>query len=227
MTRHVVAWTIALALCDRVAHAEVPSTCDVLLDTARNHHAAARWREALEASRAAYECSHEPELLFAMGQMAFNLADYRAAEAFYTRFVDSKPDPDEAALALQALAVTRERIEAEARPRPVVLVDRPADKIAWAFALSGGALVLGGGGLYLSARLVAADTSGSYGDYARRSEQADRRRWIAVGCEAAGAAFAIVAAVRWLRRPDRETRSAMFVPIAEHGTVGFAITGAL
>jgi tetratricopeptide (TPR) repeat protein len=234
MKRLVVLLVMGLA---SPVHADAPD-CQELVDRARAHHEAERFREALAASEAAYACDPQPSLLYAMGQIAFNLADYRAAEKLYERFLATTPAPEDAAVALQALAVTRERIEAESKPAKVVVVKPRADKLAWGFAIGGGVSAVAGGVLYFTARQRAIDTSGQYADYDDRVDTARTLRIAAVACGGVGVALGIAAVVRWVSAPSSESsgartstlqqaRSSTIVPVITGDALGLGLVGTL
>jgi tetratricopeptide (TPR) repeat protein len=224
-----------IAIVAGASTARAQPNCQELVDRARAHHEAERYREALSDSEAAYACKPEPSLLFAMGQIAFNLEDYAAAEGYYNRFLATNPAQDDAAIALQALAVTRERIEAAKKPEKIVVVpgpvreEPPADKLAWGFAIGGGVALLAGGALYLVARQQAGDTSGKYSDYDDRVATAKTLRIAAIAAGGIGAALGVVAAVRWLSAADTETptKKSAVVPLVGGDVIGVGWVGDL
>ncbi|HEY5936372.1 MAG TPA: tetratricopeptide repeat protein [Kofleriaceae bacterium] len=223
MTRIAVLVVMGLA---SPVHADAPA-CQDLVGRARAHHEAERFREALAASEAAYACEPQPSLLYAMGQIAFNLADYRAAARFYEQFLATAPPPEDAAVALQALAVTRERIEAASKPAKIVVVKPRADKLAWGLAIGGGVSAVAGGILYLTAKQRAVDTSGRYADYDDRIDTARTLRIAAIACGGAGAALGIAAVVRWVEPESSRARTSRIVPVITGDSLGLGLVGTL
>jgi tetratricopeptide (TPR) repeat protein len=228
MIRSVV--VVAVTCVARLAHAE--PECEALVEQARAHHEAERYRDALAASRAAYACDPQPRLLFSMGQISFNLGDYPAAEDSYTKFLATNPPEDDAAIALQALAVTRERIAAAKAPKKVIVISKPippppADKLAWTFAIGGSTAALAGGTLYFIARQRAVDTDGRYGDYDARVESARRFRIAAIACGGLGVALGVVAAIRWIPKREPSPERTVLVPLAGHDMIGIGLAGKL
>lgn len=207
---------IALA----TATASADPDCAALVDRAQASHAAGKYREALTELDRAYACQPDPSLLFSMGQAAYNLDDYAAAEDYYLRYLKTNPPEDDAIVAGQALVAARERRTQRAK---VVRVVEPADKLAWGLAITGGAAIVTGGGLYLFARHQIGDRSGNYDDYEARLARAPALRTAGIACIAGGSVVLGLAIWRWVARRDRTPRDVALVP----STNGFTLIGRL
>lgn len=140
-------------------------------------HAAGKYNEALKELTLAYALDPQPQLLYAIGQVHVKLGDCEGATTFYRRFLATKPEPRQAAVARQAItrcesaATTPEpepvpeprkpeppkpepRADAEpaARAVPSVAVEPapPAstDWVGWTLVAGGGAVGIAGGIVY-------------------------------------------------------------------------------
>jgi tetratricopeptide (TPR) repeat protein len=224
--RLAVALSVLVAIAPVPAMADAPSDakCDAFVEQARVAYEGGKYREALEAERKAYACSPEPGLLYAMGQAAFNLGEYAEADRLYTQFLATNPEAEAQALALQALAVTRERIEAAKKPRPPA---PRADRVAWSFAIGAGASGIAAGALYTTARQRASDTTGDFATYDERVDLARKLRIAAIATAGVGAACAAVAVVRWTRGGRRRASGTAISPFTSGDTFGLAIGGRL
>jgi hypothetical protein len=149
----------------------------------------------------------KPELLFALGQVEFNLANYAAAIDYFERFIATNPGPDHVGLAQQGIGAARaELIRPKPKqpdpPRPLPPAPPPRFERRWDLAgtiivATGGAAIATGGALLYSAHQLGNDTSGTLAEYDDRLEHANSRRLTGIISGALGA-FAIgYAIVRW------------------------------
>ncbi len=184
------------ALADEPQPPEQPASEDPEghLAKAREFHDHGEFDKAREELLAAYKLAPKPELLFALGQIEFNLHHYKQAIDYYEKFLATTPSSEQQALAEQALGAARTEL---ARPKP--LPPKPPPHREWDFYDSGlvvvGGLALGASaGLVIYSRHLVDDRSGKLSDYDHRVSHAQNLRWTGVGCAAAGA-LAIGAAV--------------------------------
>jgi tetratricopeptide (TPR) repeat protein len=179
-------------------------TADDHIAKARTLHDKGDFEGARAEIAAAYKLEPRPELLFALGQLEFNLHHYQAAIDYYERFEATRPAPDQAAIAEQAIGAARAE-----RSRPATTATTPApnnpapparrkwDGLDTGLAAFGGLAVLAGGGLVLEALHLAHDGSGSLSDYDSRIETARHVRIIAAASAGAGIIAIGAALVRW------------------------------
>jgi tetratricopeptide (TPR) repeat protein len=136
---------------------------------------------------AAYEASPQPALLFALGQIEFNLHHFKAAIDYYQRFIATNPPADQAALALQGVTASRIELEHELhRTPPPPPPHKQWDVIDTSLVIGGGAAILAGGGLTLWSQHLANNRAGTLHDYDRRISRAETFRYTALGAGAAG-----------------------------------------
>ncbi len=179
--------------------ATVPATVEDHLAKVRELYAVGDFTHAREELLAAYRLEPRPELLFALGQVEFNLHHYALAITYYERFTATDPAPDQAALAQQAIGAARAEL---GRPLAVPSPTRPLAHRAWdlvdtSLVIAGGLLGGGGGALLYDAHQLAADRSGTLHQYDSRVHHARLAQWTAAGCFAAGAAAITAAVLRW------------------------------
>ncbi|HEY1551702.1 MAG TPA: hypothetical protein VGG28_27935 [Kofleriaceae bacterium] len=182
-----------------------PESADDHIAKARELHDKGDFEGARAEIAAAYKLDPRPELLFALGQLEFNLHHYQAALDYYERFEATQPAPEQAALAEQAIGAARAELS---RPPPTLaptatpLPAGPPPHTKWdgfdtGLAAFGGLALVAGGGLALEARHLSRDGSGTLSDYDSRITTARHVRIISgvsagVGIVAIGAAL-----VRW------------------------------
>ncbi|MGE5185589.1 MAG: tetratricopeptide repeat protein [Acidobacteriota bacterium] len=151
---------------------------------------------------AAYQLDPRPALLFALGQVELNLGHYQQAIAYYERFMQTNPPPDQAALAEQALGAARLELQ---RPPPVPprpLPPRPPPHREWdgvdaTIASIGGVSVIASGLLLIESSRLADERGGSLATYAHRIDQAHLARDAGIACGGAGVLAISAALLRW------------------------------
>ncbi len=104
------------------------ASADTAQTAARHHvaaaralHAQQRYQEALAQLEAAYAIDPKPSLLFALGQVHVQLGQCARALVFYRRFLASRPKPDDAAVAREAIEVCKASPPRAARSIPILI----------------------------------------------------------------------------------------------------------
>lgn len=203
----ILALLVSLAVA-RVAYAD--ATDDVLA-RARDLQHRGEFAQARDALLDGYQRDPRPALLFALGQMEFNLAQYAAAIDYYERFMATNPPPDQAALAEQAIGAARIKLDQDnqarlhpppAPPTPVVVSPRPPphrewDINAWGLTALGGLAVVVGGGLLVASHDLDENHGGTLRQYDQRFDQARTERLAGILCGSAGVLAIAAAVVRW------------------------------
>jgi tetratricopeptide (TPR) repeat protein len=177
-------------------------TADAHIERARSLHARGDFVNARVELLAAYKLDERPALLFALGQVEFNLKHYRAAIDYYQRFTATNPSSEQAALAEQAIGAARMEL---ARPPPVQPKPRPKpvpprrefDALDSGLAIGGGVLLAGGSIAFYEMLHLSNDRSGKLGDYDHRIADAKTARIAGIACAAAGGLGLVVALARW------------------------------
>jgi tetratricopeptide (TPR) repeat protein len=170
------------------AFADDPPALAAHLAKGRQLYAAGDFVHARDELLAAYQLQPRPDLLFALGQVEFNLRHFREAIAYYERFTATNPAADQVALAQQAIGAARIEL---ARPQPLPPpppLHREWDGVDTLLVTGGGMLGVTGGGLVYYAHHLAQDRRGTLDQYDSRVHHARLAQWTAVGCFAAGAA---------------------------------------
>jgi tetratricopeptide (TPR) repeat protein len=155
---------------------------------------------------AAYETTHHAPLLFALGQVEYNLRAWQAAIDYYEQFIATSPPEAEVSLAQQGIVAARTEMQRDAE-RPLPPPPPKPRRRAWTrsdtiFAVaSGGAAVLGFAA-FAYGNHIGNDQSGSLADYDSRAERARIFQYAGAGLVAAGIVTAGITVLRWRLRPD-------------------------
>ena len=157
---------------------------------------------AKQAAEDCYKVAPDPKLLFALGQIEFNLHHYKEALAYYEKFVATNPPADQAALVQQAIGAARAELDRPAPtppapPPPAPPPHREWDGIDTALGATGGVLIAGSGVLFYETHHLSEDRSGSLATYSRRIDHAYLARNIGFGTAAGGAIALGAALIRW------------------------------
>ena len=229
---------LVLALVAAPAAADQPApdeTVDVALARIREQITEGRLAEAKQLLTATYERFALAELLFALGQVEFNLGNYREAIARYQAFLATNPPRAQVALANQAIGVARDRLDnavvapplADEPPAIVHLIPaepprmvRDWDTVNSAIAGLGGAGVVTGAVVFGIGYARGNDHNGTLLDYDRRVARSRTWQYTGIGISGAGAILVGIALVRW--RVHR-VEVVPFQPGASGRAVGFAV----
>jgi tetratricopeptide (TPR) repeat protein len=196
---------IGVARGDEPTPADAPVSADDHIAKARALHDKGDFEGARAEIAAAYKLEPRPELLFALGQLEFNLHHYQAAIDYYERYEATQPAPEQAAIAEQAIGAARAELS---RPPQTAAATSPApptappahrkwDGLDTGLAAFGGLAVLAGGGLVLEARHLSSDDSGTLSEYDSRVSTARHVRIIAAASAGAGIVAIGAALIRW------------------------------
>ncbi|MBA3502766.1 MAG: tetratricopeptide repeat protein [Myxococcota bacterium] len=151
----------------------------------------------------AYETTQHPALLFAIGQVEFNLKNWQAAIEYYEKFIATDPPQEQVSLAQQGIGAARIEMQRERDrpppPQPRRREWRRSDTIT--VAIGGGAVALGTAAFFYG-RHLGNDHSGTLADYDARTDRARLFQWSGGALVAAGVITAGVTLVRWRLRPD-------------------------
>ena len=206
MSRAVVILVGALAMAAATARAEPESptptqdAVDAHVAKARELHDKGDFAGARAEILEAYTLDPRPELLFALGQLEFNLHHYPEAIAYYEQFEATRPDAEQAALAEQAIGAARAEMS---RPPPAPPAPpkppphRQWDGIDTAIAAAGGLAIVASGALAFEAVHLSDETNGTLADYDHRIATARHVRIAAIATAGGGLALVGAALLRW------------------------------
>jgi tetratricopeptide (TPR) repeat protein len=172
------------------------------IDAARKAYARGDYETARKLLLEAYEIEPFPKLLFALGQVEFNLGHYKAAIDYYQRFLKTNPPADQAELAQQGLGAARAELD---RPPPVKPPPAPPpppphhefDTLDTVLTVTGGAALVASGVLFYESGQLSEDRTGSLAAYSHRIERAITLRDVGYGAAAGGALVLGAALLRW------------------------------
>jgi tetratricopeptide (TPR) repeat protein len=86
------------------------------IEAATEAHQASNFEVALKELEAAFALDPQPDLLYAIGQVQVKLDNCPVAISYYERFLESKPGPEPAAAANEAIATCRNQLAAQPPP---------------------------------------------------------------------------------------------------------------
>ena len=166
---------------------------------------AGRFPDALRELTLAYALAPEPSTLREIADLRGKLGYCGDAVLLYQRFLDSKPDPAEAASAQQAMA--RCRLQ-PAAPKPVAELRLTTVRVPWYTDWLGGTLATAG---------LASGVTGVV-LYRTRDRADTDRRTLSIGLAAGGVALLGMAAIRYVS-VDRRRESRIAVTPARGGAI--------
>lgn len=174
-----------------------PAHADDTIEHVRSLFASGEFAKARDELLAAYARDPQPELLFTLGQVEFNLHEYARAITYYERFLGTNPTAEQTALAQQAIGAAHIELDRPKPPPPPLPPHREWD--GWNTSLvAGGALLgLGGGALLYHAHALSQDRSGPLYQYTSRLHHARNAQWEAAACFGAGALAVTAALLRY------------------------------
>lgn len=190
-----------------------PAHADDTIERVRALFAAGDFAKARDELLAAYDRDPQPELLFTLGQVEFNLHEYARAISYYERFLGTNPTAEQTALAQQAIGAAHIELDRPKPPPPPPPPHREWDLWNTSLVAVGGLAGAGGALLLVHAHDLSQDRAGRLSDYDNRIFHARRAQWYAAGCFAAGT-LAVTAAV--LRYQFHLVDSPVIQPI-DHG----------
>jgi len=191
----VLAWAVPARADDRPP-AQSPELA-AHLEKVRQLYAAGDFVHAREELLAAYALDPVPDLLFALGQVEFNLHHYREAIAYYEQFTATNPSAEQVALAQQAIGAARIELARPAPAPPAAPLHREWDGVDNLLVIGSGVAAITGGGLLYYAHHLAQERTGTLHQYDSRVHHARIAQWSAAGCFTAAAAAAATAVLRY------------------------------
>jgi tetratricopeptide (TPR) repeat protein len=171
----------------------------------RKAYAAGDYESAREFALDCYALVPTPQLLFALGQIEFNLHHYKEAIDYYEKFKATNPPADQAALAEQGIGAARAELDRPPPqppqppqpPKPVPPPHREFDTLDTALAVSGAAALAGSVVLFYEAGHLSDNHNGSLAAYSQRIDHAVLVRDVGFGAAAGGALVLGAALLRW------------------------------
>ncbi|MFT3698133.1 MAG: tetratricopeptide repeat protein [Kofleriaceae bacterium] len=189
----VVGLVVCLAA---VAHAD-GDEFQAHMDRATKLYADGNLADARIELLAAYELQPNADILFALGQVEFNLHHYQEAIDYYERFMATNPTPEREALAQQAIGAARAELRRPPPPPPPPPPHREWDGVNTTLIVGGGVLGIAGGALLYYAHHTSQDRTGTLNDYDTRIGHARIMQWSAGGAFVAGAALVTSGLLRY------------------------------
>jgi tetratricopeptide (TPR) repeat protein len=200
----VASFVVICALASPRAYADEPSPDGPpdIIGRAVKALEAGRLVEARDLFRTAYQLSPQPKILFALGQVEFNLDNFAAAVDYYQKFLDTNPEPREAALAQQAIGAARARLAApvpQVIERPPPRYERDWDVWSTSLVTVGGAAAITGvlvlvHGYRMGQEVRVGEPANLYRD---RLDRSKRWQWTGLGVASAGTLIVGAALVRF------------------------------
>jgi tetratricopeptide (TPR) repeat protein len=178
------------------APAEDPAFAEHLA-TAQKFYEAGDFIHARVELLVAYKIKPASDVLFALGQVEFNLKHYAKAIEYYEQFSSTNLDPERQALAQQAIGAARIELSRPAPKPPLPPPHREWDGTDTGLVVTSGVLGAAGGGLLYYAHHLSQDRTGALHDYDNRIQHARIVQWAAAGSFAAGTAVLGAALLRW------------------------------
>lgn len=194
----------AIACAMRLAHADPPS--DEVMQRIRQLSEQKDFAGMRRELLAAYAATQYAPLLFALGQVEYNLRAWPSAIDYYEKFIATGPPEAEVSLAQQGIVAARIEMQRDAERPPPPPPPKPRRR-AWyrtdslLVIASGGAAVLGIAA-FAYGNHIGNDQSGSLADYDRRADRARIFQYTGTGLAAAGLVTAGITVLRWRLRPD-------------------------
>ena len=155
---------------------------------------------------AAWEATHHPALLFALGQVEYNLRNWQSAIDYYEQFIATTPPEEQVSLARQGIVAARIEMQRDKDKPPVLPPPKPRRR-EWYVAdtvlvASGGAAVAIGIAAFAYGQHIGNDHGESLAAYDGRADRARTYQWGGGVLAIAGLVTAGVTVLRWRLRPD-------------------------
>ena len=240
MTMYQRALIIAIACAvASPAFADPKADLKAQMDAAAVAYKEGRYDDTLVALNKAYAIDPRPELRYSIGQVYVKLGRCGDAILAYETFLASKPSPDRADLANQAIETCKAQqaqqpVEPVVKPPPPIVAPAPApvdtppvwwkDKVGLGLAGGGAVVTIVGIVLYARARGTANDAANAddYNESQSLYDDAKTQRTTAVVVTVAGVAAMGVGAWWLWRKRGEERRGVAFVPAADGGMITYA-----
>ncbi|MGE5183554.1 MAG: tetratricopeptide repeat protein [Acidobacteriota bacterium] len=224
------------------AHAFADAKADAKkhVEKATEAHAQGKYDVALSELTLAYSLDPQPQLLYAIGQVHVKLGHCAEAIDFYQRFLASKPPPQAADEAQQAIDTCKKQPEQAPQPPPAPPEPPPpappqqapppaapgptafyGDAIADALAGAGAVAIVIGALEYKSALsdLDSADHAATYDAQQKLVDDAHGKRTTAIVFGVAGVALVGAGVYRFVTHDREEAHGVAVVPTREGGLV--------
>jgi hypothetical protein len=206
-------------------------------------HQASKFDVALAELEAAFALDPQPDLLYAIGQVHVKLNNCPVAISFYERFLETKPGPEPAAAANEAIKTCRTQLEAQpppvvepapapqpeiqptpVAPPPAAAEPRKFDAIGTTLVGVGVVSTIVGVVMYSGAisTLDDAEMAPTYQEHESMVDDAHSQRTLAVIFTAAGVAAIGVGAWHYLSFRKSETSKVAVVPTTHGGLISWA-----
>lgn len=207
------------------APAEDPNGPPVIITRAVKALEEGRYAEARDLFKTAYELAPQPKILFALGQCEFNLENFQGAIDYYQKYLDTNPEPEQAALAQQAIGAARARLVAPTkvieREKPAPTFERRWDLWSTSLVSVGGAAIVVGTIVAIRGYQVGHDTSATTAVlYRDRLDRAKRWQWTGAGVATAGA---LIVGAAFVRFAVHRVEVAPIAPGPSPGAMGLAV----
>ena len=195
------------AMLATTAHADTPTPpADDVMIRIRELYAKGDLLGVRRELLAAYESTQHAALLFALGQIEFNLRNWQSAIDYYEQFIATSPPDEQVSLAQQGIGAARIEMQRERDKPPPPPPPKPRRR-EWIVAdtvlvAAGGAAVALGAGAFYYGRYLGNDHGGTLAAYDGRADRARAYQWTGTGLAAAGLVTVGVAVLRWRLRPD-------------------------
>jgi tetratricopeptide (TPR) repeat protein len=202
-------------------------------------HKQQKYDVALTELQAAYALDPSPDTAYAIGQVQVKLGNCPEAIMSYETFIESKPDPDAAAAANEAIKLCREQLAAQQpppppsepapQPTPPPTPPPPAPEgkafyqdVVGDVLVGGGVIAFGAGiALYLGARgtLDDAEKAPTYAEQQSLVDDAHSKRMYAVILGSVGVAAIGVGVWRFTKVGSETEKTVALVPTTTGGVV--------
>jgi tetratricopeptide (TPR) repeat protein len=215
------------------------------IKAATEAHKQEKFDVALTELQAAYALDPQPDVLYAIGQVQVKLGNCPEAIMSYQQFLDTKPAPDVADAANEAIKVCREQLAAQppapqpppdANPQPVAPLPPPpppaapegkafySDVLGDVLVVGGAVAVVTGVSLYVGARgtIDDAEAAPTYAEQQSLVDDAHSKRMYAVIAGSVGVVAIGVGVWRFTKHSSAEKTSVAVVPTTTGGLVTFA-----
>jgi len=242
--RLLVMAALAIIASSQRASADPKTEAKQHVDRATELHAQGKFAQALDELKTAFSLDPRPELLYAMGQLHVLLGECPQATTYYQRYLATKPDPNTANAAIEAIQVCKTNPPPATADVPVPagdnppVIDKPSPpdtpaprsatpKRAWYGDYLADGLVVGGAAAGVVAVLEYrsavqnrdhADAATNFQSYVDLVDRAHSQRATAIVFGAAGAALVAAGGLHYMLT-DRRARHAVSIGPSHGGGI--------